>query len=104
MYNKNDACYGTCPHCGSIGWHKYKKKALIFDEPEKYKVSLFKCGNCGKKFGFDLREDKKEEEDDDWEKVFGLLYGIRDINISYDTANRIDSAIQICRKHCRSDS
>ena len=54
MERHNDA-YGTCPRCEYVGWHKYKKKAIIFgDGKRKYKVSLFKCPKCGKKFGFEL--------------------------------------------------
>lgn len=53
MERHNDS-YGTCPRCEHIGWHKYKGKAIIFGDDGKYKVSLFKCPKCGKKFGFDL--------------------------------------------------
>ena len=73
-------CYGTCPKCGEIGWCHYKGKARIFKSGPgsgTYKVSLFKCGNCGKKFGFELEDSvpkpKVEEEDNDWERITGIL-------------------------------
>lgn len=57
MHKHNDA-YGTCPRCKYVGWHRYKKKALIYcNGNKKIVVSLFKCPQCGKKFGFNLSED-----------------------------------------------
>ena len=57
MERHNDA-FGTCPRCEHVGWHRYKKKAIIFgDKGRRYKVSLFKCPKCGKKFGFELDGD-----------------------------------------------
>ena len=100
-------CFGTCPKCGEIGWCHYKGKARIFKSgpgSDTYKVSLFKCGNCGKKFGFELEdsvpESKVEEEDDseDWEKIYNLLDHI----CLYGTCpdENLRSAYYIAREHC----
>ncbi len=60
-------CYGTCPKCGNIGWCHYKGKAHIFKSGPgtgTYKVSIFKCRNCGKKFGFQLEDGVMEPKDE----------------------------------------
>lgn len=88
MHKHNDA-WGHCPRCNHAGWHKYKGKALIFGEgTTKYKVSIFKCPKCGKKFGFDLSDSSPkpgkismadillgriEEDDDEFEKMLEEL-------------------------------
>ena len=105
MHGKKDA-YGHCPKCQHAGWHKYKGKALIYGEDSKYKVSLYKCPKCGKKFGFALNTDKGAKKDD-WKKVTEMLYDLHDnyistshSNWSMETANKIVSIIQVCEEHC----
>ena len=126
-------CYGTCPKCGEIGWCHYKGKARIFKSGPgsgTYKVSIFKCGNCGKKFGFELEDDipeprlneeedydweriteslAKAEEDDDWEQITGILAEAHeDLNFSrhsddFDVSTAmlgIERALDITKKHC----
>jgi len=114
-------CYGTCPKCGEIGWCHYKGKARIFKSgpgSDLYKVSLFKCGNCGKKFGFELEDGVmepklNEEEDDDWEKITEILAeAYEDLNASWNagdvlvipTMRYLEGALNITRKHCGRDS
>ena len=126
-------CYGTCPKCGEIGWCHYKGKARIFKSgpgSDLYKVSLFKCGNCGKKFGFELEDSTPEpkvkddpyektddylydmleklqndyeEEDDseDWKKVYDLL---DIVNSPCIPKSYLVSALEIAAKHCGCDS
>lgn len=129
-------CYGTCPKCGEIGWCHYKGKARIFKSgpgSDLYKVSLFKCGNCGKKFGFELddstpepkddlydmleklqndyeEEDDAEEEKDDWNEIEALLYdtyhelGTFGYIDLFGARSKLIRALRITNKHCRCDS
>ena len=110
MERHNDA-YGTCPRCEHIGWHRYKKKAIIFGENKrKYKVSLFKCPKCGKKFGFELDGDIPEpkvsitdrllgrkEEEDEFDKMLEALSDDydKDFKISPDEVSDIISELEI---------
>ena len=105
-------CYGTCPKCGEMGWCHYKGKARIFKSGPgsgTYKVSLFKCGNCGKKFGFELEDDipeprLNEEEDDseDWKTVFSIIRDIDDLwTVSGRPINEnVKRLVSITNKHC----
>lgn len=111
-------CYGTCPKCGNIGWCHYKGKAHIFKNgpgSDTYKVSIFKCGNCGKKFGFELEDDvmepkiKDEEEDNDWEQITEILveaYGALNLSWNNDDVHvipamrNLERAFDITAKHC----
>lgn len=124
-------CFGTCPKCGEIGWCHYKGKARIFKSGPgsgTYKVSLFKCGNCGKKFGFELEDgvmepkdeldtmledlaNDYEEEDNDWEKITEILDDAYEhLNLAFDPFNVSDAmqgigrALNIAGKHGRRDS
>lgn len=101
-------CFGTCPKCGEIGWCHYKGKARIFKSgpgSDLYKVSLFKCGNCGKKFGFELEDgviepklNEEEEDSEDWEKVYDALNNLYFYGKCSD--ENLRSAYYIARKHC----
>lgn len=106
-----DDCYGTCPKCGEMGWCHYKGKARIFKSgpgSDTCKVSLFKCGNCGKKFGFELEKDvlkmknKERDDNDDWEEVYDLLGAV--IDNTHVPNGYIVSAYAIAGKHCRCNS
>ena len=125
-------CFGTCPKCGNIGWCHYKGKARIFKSgpgSDLYKVSLFKCGNCGKKFGFELEDSMPEPKDDlydmldklqndydeednseDWNEINELLSdAYYDLNPSghfdiFGARSELLRALRITNKHCRRDS
>ena len=61
MSQHNYDCYGTCPNCGHIGWHKFKYSAFIFKVGE---VSIFKCKECKNKFGFTVTEEEEDANDE----------------------------------------
>lgn len=118
-------CFGTCPKCKKMGWCHYKGKARIFKSgpgSDTYKVSLFKCGNCGKKFGFELEDGVMEPKDEldtmledlandyeeeynneDWKLVCELLNSYSTIDAGYPN-DPVTRAYIIAERHCRCNS
>lgn len=113
MHRHNDA-FGYCPRCNTSGWHRYKGKALIFGNTRKFKVSLFKCRKCGKKFGFDLSDPipkpepkismtdrllghNKEEEKDEFDALLEALNDDydKDFKITPDEVSHIISELEV---------
>ena len=111
MERSKDA-FGCCPRCDTSGWHRYKGKALIFGNTRKFKVSLYKCRKCGKKFGFDLSDPipkpkikyndlydiskKKQEEKDEFDAMLEALsedYD-KDFTITPDEVSKLLNSLE----------
>ena len=96
---KSNDCFGTCPRCGEMGWCHYKGKATILNGTgTPFKVSIYKCRKCGKKFGFNLSDDipepktvNKKEED-----VIDAIFTTKD---SSQFLHEIDALMEISKDY-----
>ena len=99
--------YGTCPKCKDMGWCDYKGKVHIKDGPESdtYKVLIYKCKKCGKKFGF-LPQNQDLNNLEQIAELLGDAY--RELSYcspdrDYDVISaksKIIVALNLAEKHC----